>query len=317
MEEILLGLNRTTRCLDYGKGLDLDTLKLTGIVPMDAGEEILNKLGIVPSGIQYICDPSVLPIGFPNSTLTAILMSGFASSNRQRFIRESFAYLLELFRPNRNTFIPDIVITMIYIKFLNGVGINAKYGSFVSRLSQSFEQRLTESFEQRLTEPFEQRLTESSDEMLKIIPFVNINGKYMNIYGISFDNRHNWADYYSQRNEIRDRLNEENVNIDHEEYCPCAIRRFEEKVQDLLANNLENCTCSVKQFKILLLDFYIRENTIDLNNLLRGISRPGKIPELLTLRYLFCGVPYSYRLLKRTFFKKVSIHLMSAFMQKN
>ena len=299
----LRALSMIIRRLELAKGPDLATLKLLYSEEENLAE-LLADLNIKIEDMSYICNPSILPIGFPNSTLTAFMLKEYAEKMRSDLIKRSFDFLLGLFNPSADTLVPDILITLTFVKLLRDLNINATYGSHIILLPVKRSYLLTER---------SHLLTEESNLLTKMIPYIDINDDCLNIYGIRDYKESTWANYFDQSRDIKDLLKQLNVSIMHSPGCQYSSKQYENKIEDLFADRLNSCKCSVKKYKALLLDSIIRIYSSELNNYIK-FPKQGRLnttPTLFKLRYMFHGKMTKYNQIRRIFNKELLIHLFN------
>lgn len=304
LEDNLLMLSDAIRELKLGVGPDLASIMALYPESEDRLLESLNKLGIKYDQVYLICDPGYLPFEIPNSTIVGHYLLRYAAERPQELIERSFTFLLTMFQNDirTETYVPDIITTLTFIKLLKALNIDAKYDSFLKRTGLPIVNDITNNIN---------NTSIINDDAIRIIPCIRIDDVYFNVYGIELDaDRPGWKEYFAQNGKIKKYLNDKAVSLTHRPYCSHSNKKYEIKIEDLLINNFEKCKCAVKPNAHVLLDSFMRESTAELNNYLKFTgSSKSATPLLYRLRYPFHGKMTYYSIIRRAFYKSLIVHL--------
>jgi hypothetical protein len=200
----------------------------------------------------------------------------FITESQISFINISFDVLINLFETNLDniTFVPDIIVTTIYIKTMRILGLDADYDSHIADI------------------------TENCRMDYKIIPEIVIGNFRFNIHGImpvKIYQTERWQLFIKKINYIKEILRNRGAHIEHAHDCEMKKLAMRDRYDMLVLSSLENCTCPLKINHTLALDLYYREGTLKLNNYLK-FNKRGKnsSDKLIKQRFYLRGRPLSF-----------------------
>lgn len=201
----------------------------------------------------------------------------FVRNYPDQFVDKSMFVLVDIFAYNGNpiTNIPSIISSVVFINTMNILGLGATYDSYVMKYRSTSD--------------------DTNNISYRVIPEISIGGRKMNIYGLMPPIRYwvgKWSNVMEDISAKNRQLHSMGITAGHTISCPLKTLNSEMKFDLLMCSRLDGCTCKVKRYQELVMEYCLSKSLLTLDASIKGIyTGDSRDFSVLKRRFLFEGNP--------------------------